>query len=174
MVVKLMPVAPAAPIETKSDQAPVEAKGPRKRRKANVYDAEGNEVLISLTCLKCRNVQPLSHFGLRKMADGAIRNQPWCRYCRGATVSKKKQAEAESEKSTASESSVASDSTPPTESVSAPASAPAASTVASEPVTMPTTSMLSPMPSVSMTEPSAESFSLPVEIEDDGPDPFNR
>lgn len=56
---------------------------PRKRRKSAVYDADGHEVLISLMCLKCRSLKPLAQFGLRKMADGAIRNQPWCRTCRG-------------------------------------------------------------------------------------------
>ena len=35
-------------------------------------------------CLKCHQMRPLSQFGLRKMADGAIRNQPWCRPCRSA------------------------------------------------------------------------------------------
>lgn len=60
------------------------AGGGRKRRKAAVYDAEGNEVLISMVCLKCRQMRPLAMFGLRKMADGAIRNQPWCKVCRGA------------------------------------------------------------------------------------------
>jgi hypothetical protein len=49
-----------------------------------VYDAEGHEVLITLMCLKCHQMRPLSQFGLRKMADGAIRNQPWCRPCRSA------------------------------------------------------------------------------------------
>jgi hypothetical protein len=68
---------------------------PRKKRKSAVYDAEGNEVLISLMCLKCKTVKPLAQFGLRKMADGAIRNQPWCRSCRGATGVKPKPAEAE-------------------------------------------------------------------------------
>ena len=53
----------------------------RKRRKSAVYDAEGNEVLITMMCLKCKAMKPLGMFGLRKMADGAIRNQPWCRNC---------------------------------------------------------------------------------------------
>jgi hypothetical protein len=53
-----------------------------KRRRSSVYDADGNEVFITLMCLKCRKVRPLSQFGLRKMSDGAIRNQPWCRTCR--------------------------------------------------------------------------------------------
>ncbi len=66
---------------------------PRKRRKSAVYDAEGNEVLITMMCLKCRSMKPLAMFGLRKMADGAIRNQPWCRTCRSG-ASKKKQPEA--------------------------------------------------------------------------------
>ena len=41
------------------------------------------------------NFGPLVMFGLRKMADGAIRNQPWCRSCRsGAGVKKPKDGEA--------------------------------------------------------------------------------
>jgi hypothetical protein len=55
-----------------------------KRRRSSVFDADGNEVFITLLCLKCKKVKPLSQFGLRKMADGAIRNQPWCRTCRAA------------------------------------------------------------------------------------------
>ena len=55
-----------------------------KRRRSSVYDADGNEVFITLMCLKCHKMRPLSQFGLRKMADGAIRNQPWCRTCRSA------------------------------------------------------------------------------------------
>jgi len=53
-----------------------------KRRRSSVYDADGNEVFITLKCLKCDKMRPLSQFGLRKMPDGAIRNQPWCRTCR--------------------------------------------------------------------------------------------
>ncbi len=63
---------------------------PRKRRKSAVYDHEGNEVLITLMCLKCRQIKPLVQFGLRKMADGAIRNQPWCRTCRSGAGTKKR------------------------------------------------------------------------------------
>jgi hypothetical protein len=51
-----------------------------------VYDADGNEVFITLMCLKCHKMRPLSQFGLRRMADGAIRNQPWCRTCRSAAA----------------------------------------------------------------------------------------
>ena len=98
MAVKLMPVAapvsaeapaPVEPVEQESQQV----KQPRKRRRAAVYDADGNEVLITLKCLKCQRMHPLSNFGLRKMADGAIRNQPWCRECRGASSPKKKKSE---------------------------------------------------------------------------------
>ena len=64
--------------------------GGRKRRKSAVYDADGHEVLISLMCIKCRTLKPLGQFGLRRMADGAIRNQPWCRTCRSGASSKKK------------------------------------------------------------------------------------
>jgi hypothetical protein len=35
-------------------------------------------------------MKPLTMFGLRKMADGAIRNQPWCRTCRSGASAKKK------------------------------------------------------------------------------------
>ena len=55
-----------------------------------MFDADGHEVLITLMCLKCRQVKPLGQFGLRKMPDGAIRNQPWCRGCRGAATPKKR------------------------------------------------------------------------------------
>lgn len=59
-----------------------------KRRRSSVYDADGNEVFITLLCLKCHKMRPLSQFGLRKMADGAIRNQPWCRTCRSSAGEK--------------------------------------------------------------------------------------
>jgi hypothetical protein len=36
-------------------------------------------------------------FGLRKMADGAIRNQPWCRTCRSGAGTKKKPEAQETE-----------------------------------------------------------------------------
>jgi hypothetical protein len=58
--------------------------GRPRRRRSSVYDADGNEVFITLMCLKCHKMRPLVQFGLRKMADGAIRNQPWCRTCRSA------------------------------------------------------------------------------------------
>ena len=67
-----------------------EAPRPRKRRASAVFDADGHEVLITLMCLKCRHVRPLAQFGLRKMPDGAIRNQPWCRGCRGAATPKRR------------------------------------------------------------------------------------
>ncbi len=62
---------------------PEAAAKPRRRRSA-VYDADGHEVLITLMCLKCHKMRPLSQFGLRRMADGSIRNQPWCRTCRSS------------------------------------------------------------------------------------------
>ncbi|ABS27976.1 hypothetical protein [Anaeromyxobacter sp. Fw109-5] len=67
--------------------APAAAKP--KRRRSSVYDADGNEVFITLMCLKCHKMRPLGQFGLRKMADGAIRNQPWCRTCRSGAGSEK-------------------------------------------------------------------------------------
>lgn len=82
------------PIATPAEPASEAAKEPRKRRKSAVYDAEGHEVLITMMCLKCRSMKPLAMFGLRKMADGAIRNQPWCRTCRSGASKKKAEAEA--------------------------------------------------------------------------------
>jgi hypothetical protein len=91
MLYKVTPMmAPPAPEKAKSR----EPGQPRKRRKSAVYDAEGHEVLISLMCLKCRSLKPLAQFGLRKMADGAIRNQPWCRTCRSGAGTKKPKGEA--------------------------------------------------------------------------------
>jgi hypothetical protein len=69
-----------APVGKRGGGAPAKP----KRRRSSVYDADGNEVFITLMCLKCHKMRPLSQFGLRKMADGAIRNQPWCRTCRSA------------------------------------------------------------------------------------------
>ena len=91
MLYKVTPMmAPPAPEKAKSR----EPGQPRKRRKSAVYDAEGHEVLISLMCLKCKSLKPLAQFGLRKMADGAIRNQPWCRTCRSGAGTKKPKGEA--------------------------------------------------------------------------------
>ena len=61
--------------------------GKPKRRRSSVFDADGNEVFITIVCLKCHKMRPLSQFGLRRMADGAIRNQPWCKTCRSGTAS---------------------------------------------------------------------------------------
>jgi hypothetical protein len=89
MAVKVM----VAPVIAKGDvgkparkaAVPRKQAAPRpKRRRSSVFDAEGNEVFITLMCLKCQKIRPLSQFGLRRMADGAIRNQPWCRSCRSA------------------------------------------------------------------------------------------
>lgn len=78
-----------------------------RRRRASVYDADGNEVFITLMCLKCHKMRPLSQFGLRRMADGAIRNQPWCRTCRSASGAEKprRKGAAETVESPAAEAS---------------------------------------------------------------------
>ena len=80
MLYKVTPmVVPAAQKPAEAD----ELRRPSRRRRSAVYDSEGNEVLITLMCLKCHRVKPLVQFGLRKMMDGAVRNQPWCKECRG-------------------------------------------------------------------------------------------
>jgi hypothetical protein len=97
MLYKVTPMMVPAPGKAKKAR---DAGAPRKRRKSAVYDADGHEVLITLMCLKCHSIKPLMQFGLRKMADGAIRNQPWCRTCRagaGAPAPKGKGAKAEGE-----------------------------------------------------------------------------
>ena len=86
MATKVMLATAIARRETTREESaprPAAAGEKRKRRRSSVYDADGNEVFITLMCLKCHSMRPLSQFGLRRMADGAIRNQPWCRGCRG-------------------------------------------------------------------------------------------
>ncbi|AKF82923.1 hypothetical protein MFUL124B02_31560 [Myxococcus fulvus 124B02] len=90
MLYKVTPMMPPPPEKAKPRE-PGQPQ-PRKRRKSAVYDADGHEVLISLMCIKCRTLKPLAQFGLRKMADGAIRNQPWCRTCRSGAGTKKAKA----------------------------------------------------------------------------------
>jgi hypothetical protein len=108
MLYKVTPMmAPPAPEKAKAR----EPGQPRKRRKSAVYDAEGHEVLISLMCLKCKTLKPLAQFGLRKMADGAIRNQPWCRTCRSGAGTKKPKGEAAAEAVEAAETPVTEEST---------------------------------------------------------------
>jgi predicted alpha/beta hydrolase len=99
MAVKVM-VAPAITARLEAAPArklrdPLAPPKPR-RRKSAVYDADGHEVLITLMCLKCHQMRPLAMFGLRRMADGSIRNQPWCRGCRsGAGADKPRRREQE-------------------------------------------------------------------------------
>jgi hypothetical protein len=113
MAVKVM-VAPAivAHVEApparklRDPQAP-----PRpKRRKSAVYDADGHEVLITLMCLKCHQMRPLSMFGLRRMADGSIRNQPWCRGCRSGAGAEKPRRRGQEEGGAETESTSTSES----------------------------------------------------------------
>jgi len=91
----LYKVTPMMPPPASKEAKTREPGQPRKRRKSAVYDADGHEVLISLMCLKCRTLKPLAQFGLRKMADGAIRNQPWCRTCRSGAGTRKPKKGAE-------------------------------------------------------------------------------
>ncbi len=102
MAVRVM-VAPAIangdigkPARTTSRGRDKPAAKPRRRR-SSVFDADGNEVFITLVCLKCHKTRPLSQFGLRKMADGSIRNQPWCRSCRSVVKDGPRRARAEND-----------------------------------------------------------------------------
>jgi hypothetical protein len=136
MAVKVM-VAPAiangdvvkpAPARKRDAAAPPKP----KRRRSSVYDADGNEVFITLMCLKCHKMRPLSQFGLRKMADGAIRNQPWCRTCRSGAGAEKPRRKGAAE---IVESPVAA------EPANATAAAPAAPVTASPPIRRPASSV---------------------------------
>ncbi len=51
----------------------------RAPRPAQVFDAAGRPVLITMACLHCHQVKPLRVFGLRRMANGQIRSIPWCK-----------------------------------------------------------------------------------------------
>jgi hypothetical protein len=92
MLYKVTPMMPEPASKPKIERVPGL---PRKRRKTAIYDGDGNEVLITLMCLKCKKMKPLMQFGLRKMADGAIRNQPWCRSCRSGAGTPKSNKAAE-------------------------------------------------------------------------------
>ena len=106
MAVKVM-VAPAIASGEIQREAPTRRRAPSaaaprpRRRRSAVYDADGNEVFITLVCLKCQKVRPLSLFGLRKMSDGSIRNQPWCRSCRSGAGSERRPEVAVAEESPA-------------------------------------------------------------------------
>ena len=54
----------------------------RARRPAEVFDAKGTPVLITLRCPHCGKTKALRAFGLRRMGNGQIRNCPWCTACR--------------------------------------------------------------------------------------------
>jgi len=117
MAVKVM-VAPAiARGEVAEARVPrparAEAEKRPRRRRSSVYDAEGNEVFITLLCLKCEKMRPLSQFGLRRMADGAIRNQPWCRTCRSSASPKGRKGPAAVEESPETAESLVAAPSPP-------------------------------------------------------------
>ena len=95
MLYKVTPLLTAVEAKKPTTDPDAPPKEARKKRKSAVYDAEGKEVLITMMCLKCKSMKPLGMFGLRKMADGAIRNQPWCRTCRSGASAKKKPDELE-------------------------------------------------------------------------------
>lgn len=101
MLYKVTPMM--APPQTAKAKTPREPGQPRKRRKTAIYDGDGHEVLITLMCLKCKSMRPLAQFGLRKMADGAIRNQPWCRGCRSQAGTKPRKTDVEVDGTTAAQ-----------------------------------------------------------------------
>jgi hypothetical protein len=122
------PATAASPVRA----APEPRNDKPKRRRASVYDAEGNEVFITLVCLKCHKTRPLSQFGLRKMADGAIRNQPWCKSCRAESAAKSPRKASTEGAAEAGESSTAGES-PLDPAAAAPASlGPAAPNLAAQ------------------------------------------
>lgn len=137
MAVKVM----VAPVIAKGDLGKPAARkaaarkeaAPRpKRRRSSVFDADGNEVFITLMCLKCQKIRPLSQFGLRRMADGAIRNQPWCRSCRSAPSASAGAARASHAESPATEESSVSGESRASPATAAPSDGPRPRSVAAE------------------------------------------
>ena len=57
-----------------------------RKKPVKLFDSEGEEVLITLTCPHCRISKPISAFGLRRMPEGVVRNQPWCTSCRAESA----------------------------------------------------------------------------------------
>jgi hypothetical protein len=103
-----------APVKAVAPPAPRKAAAEKpRRRRSSVFDADGNEVFITLLCLKCHKMRPLSQFGLRRMADGAIRNQPWCRGCRSEASPKKRKEAVEAVESPVSGESLSPPAAPP-------------------------------------------------------------
>jgi hypothetical protein len=49
-----------------------------------LFDADGNEVLVTLICTRCRQAKPFKAFGIRRMPDGGLRSISQCSPCRGA------------------------------------------------------------------------------------------
>lgn len=162
MLYKVTPMmAPAE--EAKPKKARREPGQPRKRRKTAIYDGEGHEVLITLMCLKCKGMKPLAQFGLRKMADGAIRNQPWCRGCRSQAGTKPKKTD-ELEVTSGEHAVEVEASVPVTTETEAPviqAEADAGAPLSTEAVADETTQ---PMASAS-TEPTVDGTPLPAAAE---------
>ncbi len=56
----------------------------RQRRPAQVFDSSGAPVIIRYPCSKCGRMKPLAAFGLRRMGNGQLRNNPQCGPCRGS------------------------------------------------------------------------------------------
>ena len=54
-----------------------------KNDKRPIIQANGyNGSEPTRVCSKCGKKKPISEFGYRKMGDGTIRNQSWCKDCR--------------------------------------------------------------------------------------------
>ena len=54
--------------------------GNNNQVKVNASGYNGSEPTI--LCPNCDKEKPLSDFGYRKMGNGEIRNQSWCKKCR--------------------------------------------------------------------------------------------
>ena len=89
---------PASPSSLEAPASPEAPAAPKRlRRSSELFDVEGNPVQITLTCLCCKEVKPLAAFGLRKMPNGVVRNQPWCRACRSGKSAEAKAAPTQGE-----------------------------------------------------------------------------
>jgi hypothetical protein len=81
---------PTTPPGEQAQPAPAPRK--RQRRPAELFDREGNPVIVRYPCTKCGRMKPVAAFGIRKMNRGELRANTICGPCRGAYVAKKPDA----------------------------------------------------------------------------------
>jgi hypothetical protein len=70
-------------------QAQLEPPRKRQRRPAELFDRDGNPVIVRYPCTECGRMKPVAAFGIRKMNRGELRANTICGPCRGAYQAKR-------------------------------------------------------------------------------------